>query len=73
MGLDGKCKNAVETLKQQLSEEPVLIQPDLDKQFKIEVDASQYTNGAVLYQKDAQGIRHLVTYYSQTFSIAERT
>ena len=67
-----ECENAVKTLKQRLSEEPVLIQPDLDKQFEIEVDASRYANGAVLYQKDAQGLRHLVAYYSQTFSPAER-
>ena len=35
-----RCEEAMKMLKQRLSEEPVLIQPDLDKQFEIEVDAS---------------------------------
>lgn len=67
-----RCEEAMKMLKQRLSEEPVLIQPDLDKQFEIEVDASWYANGAILYQKDAQGIWHPVAYYCQTFSSAER-
>lgn len=65
------CEDAFKALKQQLSEEPVLIQPQLGKQFKLEVDASQYANGGVLYQNDDQGICHSVAYYSQTFGPAE--
>jgi hypothetical protein len=43
-------KAAFEKLKKLICEEPVLIQPDQMKPFKVEVDASNYTVGAVLMQ-----------------------
>jgi hypothetical protein len=43
-------KVAFEKLKKLICEEPVLIQPDQTKPFKVEVDASNYTIGAVLMQ-----------------------
>jgi hypothetical protein len=38
----------------------------------MEVDASQYTLGAILSQKDEQGKLHPVGYYSKTLIPAER-
>ena len=50
----------------------MLKQPQLDQQFEVEVDASGYTIGAVLMQKDETGKRHPVAYFSSTLSEAER-
>ena len=41
---------AFETLRAKLISEPILRQPQLDRQFKIEVDASGFAIGAVLMQ-----------------------
>jgi RNase H-like domain found in reverse transcriptase len=47
-----KCATAVKELKQIVTSEPVLVPPDPTRQFVLEVDASQYTTGAILYQAD---------------------
>ena len=39
-------------LKDHVTSEPVLAHPELNKQFKVEVDASGFTLGAVLLQKE---------------------
>jgi hypothetical protein len=52
--------------------EPVLAMPDPDRPFQIESDASKYTSGAVLTQKDANGHQHPICFLSKTFSPAER-
>jgi hypothetical protein len=47
----GNAKKVVfEKLKRLICEEPILIQPDQTKPFEVEVDASNYTIGAVLMQ-----------------------
>jgi len=35
---------------------PVLVAPDLGKEFKVEVDASNYATGGVLSVKSSNGI-----------------
>ena len=52
--------------------EPVLKQPQLDQQFEVEVDASGYTIGAILMQRDEKGKRHPIAYFSSTLNEAER-
>jgi RNase H-like domain found in reverse transcriptase len=47
-----KCTIAVKELKQIVTSEPVLVLPDPTRQFVLEVDASQYATGAILYQAD---------------------
>jgi hypothetical protein len=47
-----KCHQAVCDLKKAVTTTPVLIRPDISKQFKLEVDASAIATGAVLYQRD---------------------
>ncbi|CAB0039016.1 unnamed protein product [Trichogramma brassicae] len=44
-------EQAFATLKQSLSEAPVLVRPDFDKEFAIQTDASDYAIGAVLTQE----------------------
>jgi len=45
-----ECQMAFKNLKKKFLEEPVLIIPDLSKQFFIESDASKWATGAVLRQ-----------------------
>ncbi len=46
--------------------EPVLKQPELDKPFKLEVDALGFAVGAVLLQRGEDNKRHPIGYYSAT-------
>ena len=65
-------EEAFQTLKRLICEEPVLLMPQLEKQFKLEVDASNYAIGATLNQKDELERWHPVAYYSTTLSETER-
>jgi hypothetical protein len=73
------CTNALETLINIITSEPVLVPPDTTQQFILEVDASQYTTGTILFQadrtlKDRKGnpILQPCGYHSQTFSATEQ-
>ena len=46
-----ECQKAFVNLKRCVTSKPVLAHPDLTKQFELEVDASGYTVGAVLLQR----------------------
>ncbi|CAB0045372.1 unnamed protein product [Trichogramma brassicae] len=48
-------EQAFATLKPSLSEAPVLVRPDFDKEFAIQTDASDYAIGAVLTQEREDG------------------
>lgn len=69
---DGKCQKAYKMLKQRVTSEPVLAQAQLDKQFKIEVNASGYAIGVVLLQRGEDRKQYPITYYSATISEAKR-
>jgi len=45
------CTTALVTLCNIITSEPVLVPPDQDRQFILEVDASQYATGAILISK----------------------
>jgi hypothetical protein len=64
-------QQAFATLKHQVTSEPILTQPVLNKQFDLEGDASGFAVGAVLLQKKEDGKRHPVGYYSATLNEAE--
>ena len=64
-------QDTFETLRKQITSEPVLRQPQLDHQFEVEVDTSGYAIGAVLMPKDETGKRHPVAYFSSTLSEAK--
>ena len=65
-------QEAFETLRKRITSEPVLKQPQLEQQFKVEVDASGYAIGVVLMQRDEKGKRHPVAYFSSTLNEAKR-
>ena len=79
---DDEQQTAFLTLKTLMCTSPVLIQPDFNKQFFLQADASAYSVGAVLSQegeylspslaKRHKPVCHPVTYYSTTFSPTER-
>ena len=66
------AQNAFEELKKQFLEQPVLQMVDQDKPFEIECDASLFATGAVLLQRDTNGDKHPVAYYSKALNPAER-
>jgi RNase H-like domain found in reverse transcriptase len=75
----GKCTQALERLEKIVTSEPVLVPPDQDQQFILEVDASQFVTGAILYQADRKmtdqkgnPILQPCGYHSQTFSTTEQ-
>jgi RNase H-like domain found in reverse transcriptase len=63
---------ALDTLIKAVTSDPVLLQPNMEKPFTLEVDASQYASGAILYQEDNESRLRPVGYYSKTFNSAER-
>ena len=65
-------QQAFDTLKQKVTEEPVLLHPILTRPFELEVDASGFTIGVVLMQKGDNNRRHPVGFYSTTLMPAER-
>jgi hypothetical protein len=65
-------QNAFDTLKRHITEEPILRQPQMDKQFELEVDASSYAIRAVLMQRQEDGKRHPVGFYSATLNDTEQ-
>jgi len=74
-----ECTTALTTLRDNVTSKPVLVSPDQNKQFILEVDTSQYATGAILYQvdknmKDRKGkpILRPCRYHSQTFSATEQ-
>ena len=66
------CQQAFDNLKKQFTEELVLLMPDHNRPFQIELDASKVATGAVLTQLDSNGDRHPVAFLSQTFTNTER-
>jgi ribonuclease HI len=59
-------------LKNRVTTEPILAQPQVDKQFELEVDASGFATGAVLMQRGEDNKKHPIGYYSATLNDAER-
>lgn len=58
------CQKAFETLKKKLTSAPVLKYPDFSRPFTIHTDALNFAVGAVLTQKDENGLEHPVVYVS---------
>ena len=77
-----KQDKAFKELKQRMCANPVLIQPDFNKKFYLQCDASAYGVGAVLSQegenltpslaKRLKPVLHPIAYYSATFTPTER-
>ena len=58
-----RCEKAFKELKAMLQSAPVLTVPDFSSPFKLAVDASDVTAGAVLLQEDDEGVEHPVCYF----------
>ena len=51
---------------------PVLAAPDLDKEFRVEADASNYATGGVLSMKGSNKLWRPVTFIFKSLSDTER-
>ena len=76
-----EAHRAFEELKTRMCSSPVLTQPDFEKRFYLQTDASAYGVGAVLSQegktstalaKRTKPVLHSTAYYSATFTPTER-
>ena len=63
-----ECTRAIQQLKEKLTNEPMLWQPQMEQPFFLEVDTSDYTTGTVLFQKDKDGQPQICRYHSKTFN-----
>jgi Reverse transcriptase (RNA-dependent DNA polymerase)/RNase H-like domain found in reverse transcriptase/Retroviral aspartyl protease/Integrase core domain/Integrase zinc binding domain len=69
---NAQCEQAFRVLKDSLTEEPVLLQPDTTRSFVIETDASEWAIGCVLLQRDPKtGRLHPVAYDGRKLKPAE--
>ena len=59
---------AFEEIKTAVLSEPVLKDPDPDKPYEMEVDASGYAMGGELTQRDAEGRAHPIAFFSKKFT-----
>lgn len=62
------CQQAFENVKAILCDSPVLAAPRLDKPFKLQVDASFVSAGAVLSQEDDVAVDRPVCFFSRKFN-----
>ena len=59
-------------MKERFTIEPVLVTPDLDKEMRVEVDASDFAMGEVLSMKCEDEKWRPVAYISKSLNEAER-
>ena len=67
-----ECTAALDELIKAVTSDPVLYHPDFEKQFELEVDGSQFAVGGMLFQKDEEGRRRPVSYYSAALGKTEQ-
>jgi len=67
-----EAQKAFDKLKKKFEEKPILITPDPTKPFKIFTDASNHAIGAVLTQRDNNGVQHPCFFYSKPLSPVEK-
>ena len=65
-------QKAFEKLKERFTMEPVLVIPDLDKEMRVEADASDFATGGVLSMKCEDEKWRPVAYISKSLNEAER-
>ena len=64
--------DAFDTLKRLICAHPILVFPDDDRQYMVEVDSSNYATGAVLSQLRDNDKWHPIAFLSKSLSPAER-
>ena len=65
-------QKAFEELKQLITSTPILMQPDQDMQFQLEMDTSRYATGAILSQLCKDDKWHSIGFTSKSLLSAER-
>jgi len=65
-------QKAFDELRRIFTTKPVLTAPDLDKEFRVKADASNYATGGVLSMKGPDKLWRLVTFISKSLSDTER-
>jgi len=65
-------QKAFDELKRIFTTKPVLAAPDLDKEFRVEADISNYATGGVLSMKCSNELWRLVAFISKSLSDMER-
>jgi len=65
-------QKAFNKLKRVFTTKPVLAAPDLDKEFRVEADVSNYATGGVLSMKCSDEMWRPVTFISKSLSDTER-
>ena len=69
---EDKHKTVFNALRNLVTSEPVIRQPQLDKPFKVEVDASRFAIGGVLLQRQEDNKKYPIGYYSATLNKAQQ-
>jgi len=69
---EGEEQTVFDELKKAFTMRPVLAAPDLDKEFRVEVDASNYATGGVLSMKCSDDLWRLVAFISKSLNDTER-
>ena len=69
---EDKHEAAFNVLHDLVTSEPVLQQPQLDKPFEVEVDASGFALGGVLLQRQEDGKKQTMGNYSATLNEPQR-
>jgi len=68
----GEEQAAFDELEKTFTTKPVLVVPDLDKEFRVEADASNYATGGVLSIKYSDDLWRPVAFISKSLSNTER-
>ena len=67
-----KQQQAFDELKKVFMARPVLVAPNLDKEFRVETDVSNYATEGVLSMKCSDGLWRPVTFISKSLSNIKR-
>jgi hypothetical protein len=65
-------REAFEKLKGKILDEPVLLQPNPDRPYRLECDSSGYATGAILSQQGEDGKWHPVAFHSKSLDATQR-
>jgi len=67
-----KQQQVFDKLKRIFTTKPVLVAPDLDKEFRVEADTSNYATGEVLLMKYSNDLWRPVAFISKSLSDTKR-